>query len=185
MAAQLARMKFFGADTTNAHKIDALKNVPIFHQLTRKELLEVDDLLHERTYEKGEIIFEKGEIGHGVYIILSGRVRVNPCPDLPETALLELAAGDLIGELTLFDEAQRLATLVAHLKPNDLTADENLAFDIAHALVRGGTLPEPLYRLAVATFGQRGTNELIHLVGFYCLVSMTLNGFDVPVPERD
>jgi CRP/FNR family cyclic AMP-dependent transcriptional regulator len=106
-------MKFFGADTTNAHKIDALKNVPIFHQLTRKELLEVDDLLHERTYEKGEIIFEKGEIGHGVYIILSGRVRVNPCPDLPETALLELAAGDLIGELTLFDEAQRLATLVA------------------------------------------------------------------------
>jgi 4-carboxymuconolactone decarboxylase len=80
---------------------------------------------------------------------------------------------------------QRLATLVAHLKPNDLTADENLGFDVAHTLVRGGTLPEPLYRLAVATFGQRGTNELIHLVGFYCLVSMTLNGFDVPVPERD
>ena len=106
-------MKFFGADTTNAHKIEALKNVPIFHQLTRKELLEVNDLLHERTYEKGEIIFEKGEVGHGVYIILSGRVRVNPCPDLPATALLELAAGDLIGELTLFDEALRLATLVA------------------------------------------------------------------------
>jgi 4-carboxymuconolactone decarboxylase len=52
-------------------------------------------------------------------------------------------------------------------------------------LVRGGTLPEPLYRLAVKTFGQHGTNELIYPVGLYCLVSTTLNGFNVPVPERE
>jgi 4-carboxymuconolactone decarboxylase len=49
--------------------------------------------------------------------------------------------------------------------------------------VRGGTLPEPLYRLAVDAFGQHGTNEMIYLVGLYSLVSMTLNGFNVPVPE--
>jgi 4-carboxymuconolactone decarboxylase len=74
---------------------------------------------------------------------------------------------------------------VADLKPNDLTPDEGVAFDVAYKLVRGGILPEPLYRLAVATFGQHGTNELIYLVGLYCLVSMTLNGFNVPVPERE
>ena len=28
-----------------------------------------------------------------------------------------------------------------------------------------------------------GAAELIYLVGLYCLVSVTLNGFDVPVPE--
>src|ERR1700722_7162043 len=106
-------MKFFRADNTNGQKIEALKNIPIFHQLTRNELLEVDELLHERTFEKGEIIFEKGEIGHGIYIILSGKVRVNPCPELPHSAILELATGDLIGELSLFDETPRLATLVA------------------------------------------------------------------------
>ena len=39
--------------------------------------------------------------------------------------------------------------------------------------------------LAVATFGQHGTNEMIYLVGLYCLVSTTLNGFNVPVPERE
>ena len=39
--------------------------------------------------------------------------------------------------------------------------------------------------LAVKTFGQHGANELIYLVGLYCLVSMTLNGFNVPVPERE
>ena len=81
--------------------------------------------------------------------------------------------------------AARVAALVAGLKPTDLSVRENVAFDFAHALSRGGVLPEPVYRLAVDTFGQRGTNELIYLVGLYALVSTTLNGFNVPVPERE
>jgi 4-carboxymuconolactone decarboxylase len=81
--------------------------------------------------------------------------------------------------------AERLATLVANLKPVDLDAEESIAYDTAYALSRGGVLPEPLYRLAVATFGQQGANELIYLVGLYALVSTTLNGFNVPVPVRE
>ena len=81
--------------------------------------------------------------------------------------------------------AERIAALVAGVKPTDLSKDENVAFDFSYALARGGVLPEPLYRLAVATFGQPGTSELIYLVGLYGLVSTTLNGFNVPVPERE
>jgi 4-carboxymuconolactone decarboxylase len=81
--------------------------------------------------------------------------------------------------------AQRLATLVSGSRPNDLSEEEGVGYDVAFALVNGGTLPEPVYRLAVKTFGQHGTNELIYLVGLYCLVSTTLNGFNVPVPERE
>jgi 4-carboxymuconolactone decarboxylase len=80
---------------------------------------------------------------------------------------------------------ERLATLVADLKPSDLSPDESVAFDVAYKLVRGGVLPEPFYRLAVATFGQHGTNEMIYLVGLYSMVSTTLNGFNVPVPEQE
>jgi 4-carboxymuconolactone decarboxylase len=80
---------------------------------------------------------------------------------------------------------ERLATLVADVKPKDLSAEESVAYDLAFKLVRGGTLPEPLYRLAVDTFGQHGTNEMIYLVGLYAMVSTTLNGFNVPVPERE
>ena len=80
---------------------------------------------------------------------------------------------------------KRLSTLVADIKPDDLADDESVAYDVAFKLVRGGTLPEPLYRLAIETFGQHGTNELIYLVGLYSLVSTTLNGFNVPVPERE
>ncbi|OYY79679.1 MAG: hypothetical protein B7Y43_01050 [Sphingomonas sp. 28-62-20] len=81
--------------------------------------------------------------------------------------------------------AQRLSELCANVKPHDLPHEQGVAYDVAFALVNGGVLPEPCYRLAVETFGQRGANELIYLVGLYALVSMTLNGFNVPVPERD
>jgi 4-carboxymuconolactone decarboxylase len=79
---------------------------------------------------------------------------------------------------------ERLANLVADVKPADLSAEESVAYDLAFKLVRGGALPEPLYRLAVDTFGQHGT-KMIYLVGLYALVSTTLNGFNVPVPERE
>ncbi|MGI4877307.1 MAG: carboxymuconolactone decarboxylase family protein [Janthinobacterium lividum] len=81
--------------------------------------------------------------------------------------------------------AERLATIVADLKPTDLSSEESIAFDLAFALVRGGTLPEPIYALALKTFGQHALNEMIYLVGLYSLVSTTLNGFNVPVPERE
>jgi 4-carboxymuconolactone decarboxylase len=63
---------------------------------------------------------------------------------------------------------ERLAALVADLKPADLSKEENVAFDFSYALCRGGTLP-----------------ELNYLGGLYALVSTTLNGFNVPVPERE
>lgn len=81
--------------------------------------------------------------------------------------------------------AARLATLISGSRPADFTLEEGVAYDTAFALLRGGPLPEPVYRIAVDTFGQHGANELIYLVGLYCLVSMTLNGFNVPVPEKE
>ncbi len=80
---------------------------------------------------------------------------------------------------------QRLASLVGDIKPADLNPEESVAYDVAYKLVRGGTLPEPLYRLAIDTFGQHGANELFYLVGLYSLVSTTLNAYNVPVPERE
>jgi hypothetical protein len=51
-------------------------------------------------------------------------------------------------------------------------------------LVTGRLLPELTYRQAVELFGEHGTAELINLIGLYCAVSITLNGFDVPVPDE-
>jgi 4-carboxymuconolactone decarboxylase len=99
-------------------------------------------------------------------------------------AAYEIYAHIAVAEREQMDAA-RLSTLCANIKPADLNPEESVAYDVAFALVNGGVLPEPCYRLAVETFGQHGANELIYLVGLYALVSMTLNGFNVPVPERD
>jgi 4-carboxymuconolactone decarboxylase len=74
---------------------------------------------------------------------------------------------------------------VAGQRPNDLARDEAIAYDVASALVGHGVLPELTYCQAVQAFGEHGAAELIYLVGLYCLVSVTLNGFDIPVPEPD
>jgi 4-carboxymuconolactone decarboxylase len=79
----------------------------------------------------------------------------------------------------------KLATIVAGQRPPDLTRDEAVAYDVAAALTGGGVLPELTYRAAVDAFGVHGAAELCYLVGLYCLVSVTLNGFDVPVPEPE
>ncbi len=78
---------------------------------------------------------------------------------------------------------EKIATIVAGQRPNDLTREEAVAYDLAAALVAGGVLPELTYAQAIKQFGEAGTAEFISLVGLYCMVSVTLNGFDVPVPE--
>jgi len=79
----------------------------------------------------------------------------------------------------------KLATILAGQRPADLTREEGIAYDVASALLHHGTLPELNYRQAAKQFGQHGAAELIYLVGLYCLVSITLNGFNVPVPDSE
>jgi 4-carboxymuconolactone decarboxylase len=98
-------------------------------------------------------------------------------------AAYEIYAHVLVAELRgLSDE--KIATIVAGQRPNDLTREEAIAYDVASSLVSGGVLPTLTYRQAVTAFGEDGTAEFIYLVGLYCMVSVTLNGFDVPVPEE-
>jgi 4-carboxymuconolactone decarboxylase len=97
-------------------------------------------------------------------------------------AAYEIYAHVLVAELRGLPD-EKIATIVAGQRPSDLTREEAIAYDVASALVSGGVLPELTYKQAVATFGEEGTAEFINLVGLYCMVSVTLNGFDVPIPS--
>jgi 4-carboxymuconolactone decarboxylase len=94
----------------------------------------------------------------------------------------ELYAHVLVAELRGLDD-DTIATIVAGQRPANLKDDEGVAYDVASSLVRGGVLPELVYKKAIEHFGQDGAAELIYLVGLYCMVSVTLNGFDVPIPD--
>ena len=99
-------------------------------------------------------------------------------------AAYEIYAHVLVAELRGMPD-DKLATIIAGQRPGDLTREEAVAYDMASALVSGGVLPALTYQQAVGLFGADGTAELISLVGLYCMVSVTLNGYDVPVPEVD
>jgi 4-carboxymuconolactone decarboxylase len=64
-----------------------------------------------------------------------------------------------------------------------LAAAEQAVFDVATELVRGGTLGETTFDRADAALGRQRLVELVALVGYYTMVAMTLNAFDVPAPD--
>ncbi len=95
----------------------------------------------------------------------------------------ELYAHVLVAEMRGLDD-DLIATIVSGQKPASLQGDESVAYDAAYALVNGGVLPEMGYKRLVQHFTLQGAAEFINLVGLYCAVSVTLNGFDVPVPDE-
>ena len=59
--------------------------------------------------------------------------------------------------------------------------EHQLTYDICMSMHEQHRLPRPLYNSAVATFGERGVAEMMAVIGYYTLVSMTLNAFEVQV----
>jgi len=105
-------MNLFGT-RANRQSVEMLRKLDVFCDLSFTEALEVSELLHERVYEKGEIIFEEGDLGHGIFVVVSGKVQVDPSHEMLKAAVLEFGPGELLGELTLFEEAPRFTTAVA------------------------------------------------------------------------
>ena len=61
--------------------------------------------------------------------------------------------------------------------------DERIVYEFARELVESRRVPEERYAAAVGLLGERGAVELVGLLGYYTLVCMTLNAFEVPLGE--
>ena len=99
------------------------------------------------------------------------------------TSRYEIYAHELVAGDAGLSEV-KIASLAAGGRPGQLNEEEGIAFDVASVLLRGAQLPDSTYRAAVAAFGEQGVAEIIYLVGFYCLISVLLNGYDAAVPGR-
>ena len=60
---------------------------------------------------------------------------------------------------------------------------EALVYRFACALQQSGQVPPQIYGDAVSHFGVVGVVELTALIGYYTMVSMTLNAHEIPLPE--
>lgn len=88
-----------------------LKALPIFQDLTRRELAAVVRILHQREYQPDEVIFRENEPGMGMYILQTGRVAI--LSEAGNLQLAEFSDGSFFGEVALLDAAPRSATAVA------------------------------------------------------------------------
>lgn len=67
-------------------------------------------------------------------------------------------------------------------RPHFYNDDERLIHDFAAAVTERHKVSDELYNATVARFGVPGVVELIGLLGYYGLISMTLNIFEVAIP---
>ncbi len=63
------------------------------------------------------------------------------------------------------------------------TPNDALSFRITQQLLQRHRLDDALYAEAVATLGEPGLIELVTIIGYYCLVSLTLNAFEIPLTD--
>lgn len=75
-----------------------------------------------------------------------------------------------------------IAAIKQGIQPSFADPGDSAAHALATELHRNRKLSDSTFADAVKCFGETGVAELIGLCGFYSLVSMTLNGFDVELP---
>jgi CRP/FNR family transcriptional regulator, cyclic AMP receptor protein len=91
-----------------------LSQVVLFASLGERDRRAVMAACQDRTFKPGEVLFHEGDLGHALYILHSGRVKiVVVAPDGKETILHIYRPGQCFGELALLDGGPRSATVVA------------------------------------------------------------------------
>ncbi len=87
----------------------ALSQVPIFSELTTRQLADLAEVVSWHNARAGQALVEQGEAGGAMFFIVSGEVEVTA----GGRTLGHLGAGEVFGEMALFEDESRSATVTA------------------------------------------------------------------------
>ena len=87
-------------------KVELLRNVPLFSDLSAKELMSLSRLMDEIDLKPGTVIIREGNTGGEFFIVLEGTIEVQR----KGRRLARLGPGDYLGEIALIDHGPRTAT---------------------------------------------------------------------------
>ena len=87
--------------------------IPLFRSLSESQLTSIGAHAAWRVIEKGEVIVRQGELADSFFVIASGKVKVYMTEGDREVILKTLGAGDYFGELPMFDQEPRSASVAA------------------------------------------------------------------------
>jgi len=91
-----------------------LARVPAFAELGPQELAEVAAVAVPRSFAPGESVFREGDASNTCYVVRDGRARaIREHADGRQITLATFGPGDIFGELAMFDDERRSATVEA------------------------------------------------------------------------
>jgi CRP/FNR family transcriptional regulator, cyclic AMP receptor protein len=93
---------------------DLLAQIPLFQGLADEDREALAARLTEKTPKAGDIVFAQGEKGSSMYVVQSGSVQIflpSKDKDAPPVVLKDLHSGEYFGELAVFDDKPRSASV--------------------------------------------------------------------------
>jgi CRP/FNR family transcriptional regulator len=91
-----------------------LASAPLFAALDAESAATLEKMLTSRTVSRGHIVFNEGDEGDRLFIVLEGKVKITRASaDGRENVIAVLGAGEMFGELSLFDPGPRTASVSA------------------------------------------------------------------------
>ncbi|HWX87570.1 MAG TPA: Crp/Fnr family transcriptional regulator, partial [Solirubrobacteraceae bacterium] len=153
--------------TRDAEIVELLGRVPVFSTLEHDDLERIAELAVPRAFEPGQIVFREGDASDTCYIVRSGRARaVREHPDGRTITLATFGPGDIFGELAMFEDELRSATVEAVQRTNVVAV---LGPDMRRLMVEH---PQIAIRLVVALGRRlRETNDRLAKQSFQTVQS--------------
>ena len=90
-------------------KVAWLEKVPLFEGCPGEVIEGVADVTAEQQFAAGQAVVQQGQVGNGLFIVVSGGVRIVA----GSRVLGRLGPGDFVGELSVIDQQPRTATALA------------------------------------------------------------------------
>src|SRR3954468_1278214 len=102
------------AATTDDESVALLSGVPVFETLGPRELTQIAQLAVPRRFPAGHVVFREGDASDTCYVVKAGHARaIREHPDGRSITLATFGPGDIFGELAMFDDERRSATIEA------------------------------------------------------------------------
>jgi CRP-like cAMP-binding protein len=97
---------------TSEETIALLHRVPVFSALAEDELARVADVAVPRSFGAGEVVFREGDESNTCYVVRTGHARaIREHSGGRSIRLATFGPGDIFGELAMFDNESRSATV--------------------------------------------------------------------------
>jgi CRP/FNR family transcriptional regulator len=91
---------------------ELLRRVPVFSSLREEDLARVAEVAVLRHFGADEVVFREGDESNTCYVVKSGRARaIQAHGDGRTLTLAHFGPGDIFGELAMFDDERRSATI--------------------------------------------------------------------------